>query len=235
MLKHVYLAGPYRKISEGYRRRLLQKLSAYVAPNNTHTYDQIYYSLKMREYAGRFISSNLHLLQCCAPYLERDAVTFGYQLPRSSRFFNNFHRHTITGLNPAAARIPTTEGGISASSHVESVAADLGKYTIDKLCRITRKVGQKILRRSYLRDESPNHPQLFTCVRTLAASGGALERLKDYKIVNRTTTLKDIEDGYLGNILAINMLLEWLQRRVSSLNAEQSKKQGENSRPARSL
>lgn len=216
-LKHFYLGEPYRRVSEGYRRRLLQKLSAFVVPGNTHTYDQIYYSFKMREYAGRFISSNARLLQCCAPYLERDAVAFGYQLPRSRRFFNNFHRDTITRLNPAAARIPTTEGGISASSHVENIAADLSKYAIDKLRRLTRKVGQTIFRRSYLRDESPNHPELFTCVRNLAASRGALERLKDYQIVSGTTTLKDIEDGYLGNILALSMLLEWVQRRASSV------------------
>jgi hypothetical protein len=209
-LKHTYLADQYRGLSEDYRQRLLQKLSAFAVTGNTQTYDQIYYNFKMREYAGRFMTNTAHLVQCYAPYLEREAVACGYHLPRSRRFFNIFHRHTMTRLCPEAAEITTTEGGVSASSHMGKVAADLSKYAANKLYRVTRKVGQRLLGRSYFDDESPDHPELNSHVRHILATRRSLERLKEHGIMNDRTEIKEIEDRYLGNILSLDMLLETL-------------------------
>jgi len=210
-LKHAYLSDQYRALSEDYRQRLLQKLSDFVVTGNTQTYDQIYYNFKMREYAGRFMTNTAHLIQCYAPYLERGTVACGYHLPRSRRFFNIFHRQTITRLCPEAAEITTTEGGVSVSSHMSKIAADLSKYATNKLARLTRKIGQQVLGRSYLRDESPDHPELYSHVRRIVTIRKSLERLKDHHIINGNTEIKEVEDGYLGNILTLDMLLEALQ------------------------
>ncbi len=210
-LKHSYLADQYRGLSEDYRQRLLQKLSAFVVAGNTQTYDQIYYNFKMREYAGRFMTNTAHLVPCYAPYLESGAVAFGYHLPRSRRFFNNFHRQTMTRLCPEAAEVTTTEGGVSASSQIGKIAADVAKYAANKLFRVTRKVGQKVFKRSCLRDESPDHPELYSHVRRIVAVRKSLERLKDQRIIEGKIQIEEIEDGYLGSILSLDMLLEALQ------------------------
>jgi asparagine synthetase B (glutamine-hydrolysing) len=210
-LKHSYLSSRYRGLSHTYRQRLLEKLSALVVPGNTQTYDQIYYSFKMRDYAGRFLTNTSHLVPCYAPYLERGAVAYGYHLPRSSRFFNNFHRRTMTRLCPEAANIETTEGGVSASSSTLKIAADLSKYVANRFGRLTRKVGQKVLRRSYLRDQSPDHPDLYSHVRGIIAERKSLQHLKETQIIDNKTELKEIEDRYLGNILTLSMLLDAIE------------------------
>lgn len=209
-LKHAYLAQQYRSLSREYQGTLLNRLATFAVPGNTHSYDQIYYNFKMREYAGRFLTSTAHLLPCYTPYLDREAVAFGYQLPRSARFFNSFHRHTITHFSPKAAAIPTTEGGVTASSHKATIAADLSRYAANKIYRMTRKVGQKLLQRPCLRDESPDHPDLYPHVRRITAARKSLERLKDHRILDDSIQINQIEDRYLGNILSLDMLLEAL-------------------------
>jgi hypothetical protein len=114
----------------------------------------------------------------------------------------------MTRLCPQAAQITTTEGGTSASSQLGNIAADISKYVANKLCRVTRKVGQKVLGRSYLRDESPDHPELYCQIRRILAIRKSLERLKDQQIISGTTEIKEIEDIYLGNILTLDMLLD---------------------------
>jgi len=94
---------------------------------------------------------------------------------------------------------------------MSKIAADLSKYATNKLARLTRKIGQQVLGRSYLRDESPDHPELYSHVRRIVTIRKSLERLKDHHIINGNTEIKEVEDGYLGNILTLDMLLEALQ------------------------
>jgi len=215
-LKHHYLTHPYQVLSKEYRSSLLTKLSAFVVSGNTQTYDQIYFNFKMREYAGRFLTNTAHLVQCYAPYLDREAVAYGYQLPRSARFFNRFHRDTITRLSPAAAEIPTTEGGVSASSTTGKIIHDLSRYAANKLSRATRKVGQRVLRRSFLRDERPDHPELSLHIRRMLTGRNSLQRLKELHIVSEGMQISDLDDRYLGNILSLDMLTEALHEAVAT-------------------
>ena len=209
-LQHSYLNESYQATSAGYTDRTLSHLSDYVVRGNTWTYDRIYYSYKMREYAGRSISNNLHEITCFAPYLEREIVAFGYQLPRALRFFNNFHRRTITALNPAVARIPTTEGGISVSSEGMAISRDLLRYASDKFSRLVNKIGQRTFNRGY-RAGNFDAMDITRSVREVSIKRHTVERLKDAGILNRDLRCDQIPVDYLGRMLSLDMFLERIE------------------------
>lgn len=209
-LQHSYLSETYRALSGGYRERTLEQLSQYVVGGNTCTYDRIYYFYKMREYAGRSISNNLHEIGCYAPYLERDVVAFGYQLPRTTRFFNNFHRRTVTSLNPKAARIPTTEGGITVSAETSALCRDLVRYATDKCMRLTNKVGQRLLNRSCVAGNFAA-TDITSTVRNAATQRRTIERLKDSGILDPHLQADQIGTDYLGRMLSLDLLMERLE------------------------
>ena len=212
--KHDYLAAPYRELSHGYRNWLLKQLARYIGPSNAHTYDQIYYHFKMRDYGGRFVTNHLRHLYCVAPYLDREAVAFGYSLPRSMRFFNSFHRQTMTRMLTEAAQIGTTEGGVSVSSRSGDMAADLCKYVLNKFSRITRKLAQRALQKTYFL-ESPNNPELPAHLRAVVASRRSIERLKDYGVLRQDLRIDDVANSYFGNILSLDLLLEAVESMAS--------------------
>jgi hypothetical protein len=209
-LQHSFLSEQYRATSLSYSERTLSKLSEYVVPGNTQTYDQIYYSYKMRECAGRAITNNLHEMVCYAPYLERDVVAFGYQLPRGRRFFNNFHRQTITRLNRNVARIPTTEGGISVSAESSAICRDVARYVSDKLSRLTNKLAQRAFNRAH-RQGNFDGADIAAAVREVSLRRRTLDRLQDAGIVDSNLRLDQVNTDYLGRMLSLDMLVEKLE------------------------
>ena len=206
---HWYLTKDYRKLSEQYRGRFCDRLSKYAVRGNTQTYDRIYYELKMRDYAGRFLTNHMGLVHCYAPYLDREVAAIGYNLPRHIRAFNIFHRQTTTLYNPAAAIIRTTEGEMSVSSSWIRIMADTPKYVHDKLSRLTRKLQQRLLKTGGTQ-ESPNNPELWAQARALVHSRSALERLKDHGLISGALQLKDLTSEHVGNILSLDLLFEHL-------------------------
>ena len=209
-LRHDYLAQPYANVSRQLRSTYLQKLTGYVADNNTQTYDRIYYSVKMPDVVGRLGSNHAWLLHCYAPYLEPEIATVGYRLPRSTRFFNLFHRRMTTRYCPAAARIRTTEGGMSVSSEPRAIALDLGKYVIDRVSRLARKFDQKIFGRRHL-ERGPASPTFARDLQRYAATQRGFERLKDVGILRSDLVLADVEPSYCGNVLSLGMFLDWIE------------------------
>lgn len=209
-LQHSYLSVRYRAASLTYRQRALRTLSTYVVSGNTCTYDRIYYSYKMRECGGRSATNYSRQIHCYAPYLEREVVAFGYQLPRTQRFFNNFHRQMITRLNPGVARIPTTEGGISVSADVLPISRDLLRYVSDKFSRLTNKLGQKVFDRGHRRGNF-DAADFTTSVREVSTRRRTLERLKDLGILSPAVQLNQVNTDYLGRMLSLDMLLEKLE------------------------
>lgn len=209
-LQHSFLNEQYRATSLSYSNQALSTLSKYVVPGNTQTYDQIYYAYKMRECAGRAITNNLHEMACYAPLLEGDVVAFGYQLPRMRRFFNNFHRQTITRLNPAVARIPTTEGGISVSADRAAMCRDTARYVSDKFSRLRNKIGQRMFNRSH-RQGNFDSADIAASVREISLQRQTLDRLRDSGILSSTVQLNQINADYLGRMLSLDMLLEKLE------------------------
>jgi hypothetical protein len=208
-LQHAYLTGRNRSLSLTYRERLLQRLSRYASGSNTQTYDRIYYSFKMQGLAGRFLSNGLACLNMYAPYLEREAVRAGYNMERGKRFFNRYHRRTITRYLPAAARLPTTEGGMSASSEAGAIARDLSRYVADRWRRLRRKVDQEYSSKSAA--HGPDDPQMPQHLRRLLEQRRSLERLKDEGFLNPALRFDEIQPGYFGPLLALDWLWERLE------------------------
>jgi len=211
---HSYLAGEYRESSRGYRERFLHDLSQFEVAGNTQTYDRIIYRVRYREFIGRFVTNNTHVLQCYTPFMERDAVMYGYRLPRSARFFDYYFRKTATKYLPRAARIPTTRGYVTLSSEVTSLATDAYKYCNDKVGRIARRLGQRYFKRRYASagklDEPLGHPQLFPMLRRSEIVALAIVRLKDAGILQSALKIEDIENRYLGTVLTLGLVMDRL-------------------------
>ncbi len=217
--EHAYLSEPYAEISRRYGARFVKRLSEYAVKGNTQTYDQIYYRVKMRDLIGRFISNHIRLLPCYAPYLEPSAASIGYHLPRRDRFFENFHRRNITHYSPDAARIRTTQSGITVSSEPSAVAGDLYKYLGNKGFRLARKAAEKMFKRRFSKN-IPTSPQLYATMRRHEAAEKAVDRLREFGIIARHLKIEGISDGYLGRTISLAMLLEWIESRPVSIMSE---------------
>lgn len=210
-LNHTLLNGVYRELSQAQRFRTLQELAAFTVEGNTQTYDRVYYGFKMREYAGRFLSNYRDLLTSYAPYLESEAVRFGYNLPRRQRFFNFFHRQTMTRLNPAAARVPTTEGKMTVSSEFSNVFRDLSKYVTNRMSRLACKVRQRF-GQCPVPAGSPDDPRLRAIVRDLPHTKDGLGRLKESGILVRSAKIDDLSSTQIGTVLTLGLLFDFLER-----------------------
>jgi len=209
-LRHDYLEEPYANVSRGLCGTYLRKLAGYVAGNNTQTYDRIYYFVKMPDVVGRLMSNHAWLLHCYAPYLEPEIARVGYTLPRSTRFFNLFHRQMTTRYGPVTARIRTTEGGISVSSESSAVARDLHKYVINLVSRLERKFSQTILGRRRL-ERGPAIPSFEQDLQRYAATKRGFERLKDAGILRSDLVLANLRPQYYGNVLSLGLFLDWIE------------------------
>lgn len=210
--KSSYFAGEFRAINDTFENGVVDKLGRYRMDTNTKTYDSIYYHFRMKTVASTFIASTNHLFGCYSPFLEYDLVRCGFHLKRRVRFFNRYHRELITRLNPQVARIPTAEGGISASAETLEMLKDIGKYIRNRCRRVTKVVGRKLLSKTYLQ-ESPEHPELFRKMRTLGVTEEAVERLKREGVLDPRLEVNDILDAHLGNIVTFAVFLGYLEGR----------------------
>lgn len=222
---HLYLEGSYREVSCGYRRRFLHDLSEYEVAGNTQTYDRIIYRVRYREMIGRFVTNHTHVLRCYPPLMERDAVIYGYQLSRFSRFFDYYFRKTATKCLPQAARIRTTRGYVTLSSELPALAGDAYKYCNDKLIRVKRRLEQKYFdgrhRSCGNLDEPLERSEQFSTLRRSKIMKLAVARLVDCSILNPAIRVEDMKENYLGTVLTLAMVMDRLdsigQRNVTEM------------------
>jgi asparagine synthetase B (glutamine-hydrolysing) len=207
--RHDFLRDSYRAISMQSDQRYLERAAMHQVVGNTQTYDHIYYDVKMRDYAGRFLTNHMDVVHCYAPYLDREMVAVGYNLPRHRRAFNTFHRQMITHYSRQAAALKTTEGGMSASSSTFRVAMDIPKYISDKLQRLARLLTAQSYGATHPA-ESPNHEDLWTYATDLIERRHSLEQLKDFGLLVGTLQSMDLGPDYLGSVLSLDLLLEHL-------------------------
>ena len=200
----------YADLARTYRQRALEFINRHVVPGNTQTYDQVYFHLNAPDSLGRFASNHAGMVDVYSPLCERDAVAYSYHLPRTQRFFNNFHRNSMTRLNPRVARIRTTEGGISGSSEWSKVAADFARYAVDKMSRVQKKLNQRFFNKPY-RHEVPIDPRLYDNIRNCSTMRDAVADLRDRGVLNPQISLKDIPNGSLGSILTLHLTIEHLE------------------------
>lgn len=200
------LTKRYSKLSSELRNAVVKELSLYIRKTNTRTYDSIYYYYLMREVAGRVLTAHNSVLKCYAPFLDPEIARVGYNLPRTQRFFNIFHRRILTKINPHISLLPTTEGGMSASVSPLAIVSDLPKYITDRMKRLLIKMGGIEVRTS-----SRNNSNLKPLARKMKIMKESLDILKDVKIINDRTTLDQIDDGVLGMILSLGMFVTFLE------------------------
>lgn len=201
----------YAGLARTYRLRALDFIRKYQVPGNTQTYDNVYFHLNAPDSLGRFASNHVRMIDVYSPLCERDAVAYSFHLPRTQRFFNNFHRNSMTRLNPRVARIHTTEGGISGSGEWSKVAGDFARYTLDKMSRVQKKLAQRFLNKPYRHDFSPISSKLYDNVRSCAAMRDAVEDLRGRGILNPQIALNDIPDGSLGPMLTLHLTIKHLE------------------------
>jgi len=214
-LQHYLLGDRYRLISEWYPKHILDRLWEYAVPGNTKTYDRIYYYFKLRGYAGRFITSSLRVLRVGMPYLDTDAVRIGYNLPRSQRFFNRFHRRKITQYSPKVSKLPTTEGGMSTSSGAFSVSKDFARYVVDRCQRLTKKVGQRVLGKTLFQGNSDD-PAMADELMGAMVRRKTTQILADHGVLQFALNPRELPTRYLGSTFALGRFFEELDRSRTS-------------------
>ncbi|MGN8224557.1 asparagine synthase-related protein [Gracilimonas sp. BCB1] len=125
-----------RSIVEPEERNIFDKMSELETSMNTKTYDQIYLHLKIKEQISVLSHAANSIIPTYSPLLESELLSIGYSLPRSTRFFNRFHRQVITKLTPGISQVRTTDGGMSVSSSPPFVARDIFKFVKTKTARV---------------------------------------------------------------------------------------------------
>jgi len=207
--KNSYFTLEYAQHNDRLQNGTIHKLARYEMATNTQTYDNIYYSYELPVIGGSFITAANRVLPSYAPMIELEFVQFGYQLKRRERFFNTFHRRTISKVNPRIARIRTSEGGVSVSADRWEVGKDIQKYVWDKSVRLWKVLERRLLQGSYMRQPA-DHPELFQRIRESQLAKDAIELLKEEKILQGNVQLQEIHDAHLSHIVSFSLFMEFL-------------------------
>jgi len=209
---HSHFISEYSHVSRNLKARTLKQLAEFTMDINTKTYDNIYFKYKMQEVAGQGVTRSNNFSRCkkYVPLLELDLVRYGFNLPRKERFFNNFHRKTITNINRNVAGIQTTEGGMSVSSQKIKMVQDIFRYVNNRGIRLTKKIAPKLLKKPYVR-QAGSRDCLYSQVRKLSSTKDAIELLKDEGIINGGLKTIAIEDEHLGRLVSLGLLLKHME------------------------
>lgn len=203
---HRVFGEEYRAESEGLGDRTVQALEQYWLDTNTQTYDNIYYNYKMRTNAGTYLSATANWFSSYAPLLERDLVRLGFQLPRRQRFFNNFHRRTISRHCMEIARVRTTEN-TNVSNRTNDVFRDVLRYGLDKQRRLMKQVMRKLLNKTYFQ-QNPTNQKVYDRINEQGILCRAVDTLQEVGILANTLTAEQIPIRLVGRILTLSKILQ---------------------------
>lgn len=207
--KDDYFSKDYARRNQNVKQAVVQRLSRYQMDLNTKTYDHIYYQYELPTIGGNFLTAANRVLPSYAPMMEPEFVQFGFQLKRRERFFNTFHRKTISQVNPAISRIRTSEGGVSVSADKWEVGKDIQKYVRDKSIRLVKVIERKLFQTSYTRQKA-DHPDLYERIRNSQFAKDAIELLKEENILHRRVRLHEIHDAHLSHFLSLFLFVDFL-------------------------
>jgi asparagine synthetase B (glutamine-hydrolysing) len=214
-LQHSLLAGAFREYSERQRENLLRRVSRYVVPGNTRTYDRIYYYLQFRTWSGTFVTSSMKLLNVGVPYADPEMVRIGYNLPRTQRMLSRFHRKMISRYSVAAAALPTTEAGVSLASGSVALSLDLSRYLADRSKRLAKKIGQQVLGRTFFQ-ESSDDPRMIDELLAKITNRKSTQVLADHGVLRKSLSPGSLPKRYLGNVFVLGQFFEELGTPVAS-------------------
>ena len=204
------LTDRYAPHAERVRPRILAAMRRRRMATNTETYDRIYYEMRMAGGAAHAISMNDTYVPFVAPLLDPAIVRLGYSLPRRDRAFNRYHRRLITGASLAAARVPSSDTGVtrmSLSSRPSDELRDGPVYVLDKLRRLRTKVGQRLGRGGGY--PPIDDPALIPAARSSDAFKGAVGGLVTAGVLS-PAALDQLPDRYVGVVMTLGMLFERL-------------------------
>jgi hypothetical protein len=208
-----YFTRDGAELARELRVRTLARFEPYRAPTNNESYDRIAYFLRAPEFYGRYSTTYINMgLDFVAPFLEYKNALIGMRLSPWARFFNGWHRRTLTAHCPQLAALPTTEG-YTGSTALRHMAPDLVSYTRMQLRRVAKKTSQRLLGRSLfdkLGSATVNHPELLPRVRTLEIFAESLERLKVIGILAPDLTAADVRSIHVGRMLTAGLFLREL-------------------------
>ena len=196
--------------SNSIKANILEELKSFKHTWNTQTYDDIYLSYKWPVYYGRFITNNSSFFPCYAPFLELSRAQFTYQLKRSARFFNKFHRDLNSYYHPTLSKMPTTEGGMSLSNKRYDLSMDILKYFNNRGQRLLNKISQKTLKRSFLSFTSPNQPNYKLELRKTKLYGQGFKTLKNHGLLHPELVKDQLSDRYVGPVITLGLLINRL-------------------------
>jgi asparagine synthetase B (glutamine-hydrolysing) len=177
---------------------------------NTETYDRIYYEMRMAGGAAHAISMNDTYVPFVAPLLDPAVVRLGYSLPRRDRAFNRYHRRLITDASLAAARVPSSDTGVtrmSLSSRPSDELRDAPAYVLDKVRRLGTKVSQRVRRSGGF--PALDDPALIPAARSSDAFQRAVGGLVTAGVLSPAAQYQ-LPDRYVGAVMTLGMLHERL-------------------------
>ncbi len=164
--------------------------------------------------AAHAISVNDNYVPFLAPLLDPAIVRLGYSLPRRDRFYNRYHRRVITDASLAVARVPSSDTRvtrITLSSRPRDELRDAPAYVLDKLRRVSSKVGQRIGRSGGY--PPLDDPALLPAARSSEAFQRAVERLVSAGVLSPAAK-SQLPDRYVGGVMTLGMLFERLDGRT---------------------
>ena len=204
----VLLADALAPHAAGVRARMLAAMRQRTMATNTETYDRIYYEMRMTAGVAHAISQNDHYLPFVAPLLDPAIVRLGYSLPRRDRFYNRYHRRLITKASPAAARVASSDTGITRmtlSARPRDQLRDGPAYVFDKFQRLRTKVGQRL--GGSVGYPSLDDPALVPTARSGEVYLRAVAVLQSAGVLSPAAP-SQLPDRYVGRVMTLGMLLE---------------------------
>ncbi len=199
---HELLQEPFAEAGRSLRARMLERMRSLTRSRNTETYDIIYHEFVTRQRAGAILSRIGSLYHAVyAPFAEPDALRIGYTLPRLQRVFLRYHRRHITAANPKVARLLTTEQ-TTASSEPLLFALDVGRYSVNKMRRLAKKIGQRVLGKTFFQPPTWDHEWEARVMKTTAAVE-LFESLEHTGILQEGVAVDEIPDRLLGRFLTL--------------------------------
>ena len=80
---------------------------------------------------------------------------------------------------------------------------------------LSEKIGRLLIKldiRKQKKFEHLNHPDFYPFVRTMGILGESAKLLKDAGIINRDIEIQQLENGHLGKLLTLGLLVEHIEK-----------------------
>lgn len=208
---HDLLGDKVKAHSLNTKLELMKKLERCKMPFNTQTYDSIYYYYNLAGIAGTFVTiANNHFFSAYAPYPERELVKIGFNLNRTERLFNNFHRKHMSKCSSNIAKIKTTEN-ISCSTENIELIKDVFGFILDKSKRLAKQVLRKITNQTYFQES--NAPiEIYDEIKKMEIFKQQGTVLKDFQVLSNDINIIHLPNYLLGRALTVGLFLNKLSK-----------------------